>query len=141
MASSFVFSSFSFLVANAAYSFVSNKYKIVLVNEDFISGDNYDVFRSNTSLTMADATLQSCIVQGTNLDPITLTNVSVGTTSPFIVSANDVEWQLVTISGVVGAVVYDFDDHPISYIDFGSSRSAYNGTISVPLSRGFVQIA
>ena len=89
---------------------------------------------------MSDSTMVSCLIIGTNLDPVSLSNITISTNLPYIVSSNDVVWQLGTIDGVAGAVIYDTTGLPISFIDFGTLRSAYNGTVSLPLSNGFIQI-
>lgn len=138
--SSFVFAAFKNKLVSTSYNFYANEYKIALVNTTFKDSSVYDSLRLNKTLDMTNAAMQSCIVTGTNLDPISLTNVYISTTLPFTVKADDVLWQLVTVEDVVGAVVYDNSGVPISFIDFVTTRIATNGTISVPLSNGFLQI-
>lgn len=137
---SFVFTSFKNRLASLSYNFLANSYKVVLVNSTFKDPSVYDTLRTSSTLTMVDATMQSCIIGGTNLDPISLSNVFITTTSPYIVCADDASWQLVTVEDAVGAVVYDDTGLPVSFIDFVTTRVATNGTLAVPLSRGFVQI-
>ena len=138
---SFVFTAFkNRFYSSLSYNFEYNSYKIVLVNDNFYDPDIYEGVKADPAITMADSRIQSCIISGINLDAKSLINVSRTNVLPYTMKATDVAWQLVTVSNVVGAIVYDVANNlPISFIDFLTTKSATNGTISVPLSRGFIQ--